>query len=524
MKNLKQKMLLSTAILASPIVAIATDSTPEQAKKNILFIAVDDLKPLLPCYGDKLAQTPTINALANRGTVFTNAYCQQAVSGPSRASLLTGMCPDRTKVWDLRTLIRAANPQVVTLPQHFKNKGYQAVGIGKIYDPRSVDKQSDKQSWSQAYLNSDDYLNPEYGKPVLSQYQAKETKQAFRKYRQEAIDQGKKGREINNYASQHIKPSTECVAIPDDAYPDGGTAKGAVSFIENYDGKHPFFLAVGFKKPHLPFVAPQKYWEMYDRNKMPLASFREKAQDSPDFAYHKSGELNSYTDIPALASFSDTHNMMLADDKAKELIHGYYAAISFMDAQLGLVIDALEKKGLAEQTIIILWGDHGWHLGDHGLWNKHSNFEQATHVPLLIIDPSLKKQAKTVNQPVEFLGIYPSLCEMTGIDKPKQLDGSSFFNLMQGKPATKDQSFAVSQYPRVKKMGYSIRDKQYRYTIWVDWTNKITNVNKRFATELYDYATDPMETKNRAEDPKYKQVVAQMEAYWKTYISKRIKQ
>lgn len=523
MKNLKNKILISTAILASPLASLASDNISTSAKKNVLFIAVDDLKPLLSCYGDKLAQTPTIDKLAKRGSVFTSAYCQQAISGPSRASLLTGMCPDNTQVWDLKTPIRSVNPNVVTLPQHFKNNGYQTIGIGKIYDPRSVDKQLDKQSWSQAYLNSDDYLNPKYGKPILSQYQSNETKKEFRKYRQEAIDKGKKGREINNYASSHIKPSVECINIPDDAYTDGATAKGAVKFIEGYNANQPFFLAVGFKKPHLPFVAPEKYWKLYDRSQMPLAQFTEKAKNSPDFAYHQSGELNNYTDIPEFSSFSDIKNTIIADEKAKELIHGYYAAISYVDTQLGLVIDALEKKGLKDNTIIILWGDHGWHLGDHGLWNKHTNFEQATHAPLIVIDPSGKSKEQTVSQPVEFLGIYPTLCEMAGIEKPSHLDGTSFYNLMQAKPASKEQTYAVSQYPRNNKMGYSIRDKQYRYTVWVDWKDKNVDTEKRYAVELYDYVNDPLETKNVANDSNYKKIVENMEIFWKEYVSKRIK-
>ena len=517
---MKNKILISTVLLASSASVQNVEAQDNSSKKNILFIAVDDLKPLLGCYGDKLAITPNIDRLASMGSVFSSAYCQQAISGPSRASLLTGMTPDHTKVWDLKTPIRSVNPDVVTLPQYFKDNGYESVGIGKIYDPRSVDKKSDKASWSKPYINSDDYLNPEYGKPALSQYQSKETKKAFRKYREEAVSQGLKGGAINNYASDRIKPSTECVEIPDNAYTDGATALGAAQFIDAYNLDKPFFFAVGFKKPHLPFVAPKKYWDLYERADMPLAEFTEVAANSPSFAYHQSGELVNYTDIPHVTSFSDIKNTIVSDEKAKELIHGYYAAISYMDAQLGLVLDALDKKGLKENTIIVLWGDHGWHLGDHGLWNKHSNFEQATRVPLIVVDPTEKP--KVITQPVEFLGIYPTLCKMVGLKEPAHLDGISFYNLIQGNLATNEQHYAVSQYPRTNKMGYSIRDNRYRYTVWVDWSNKKTNTEKRLAVELYDYTEDPLETVNVADDPRYKEVAQQMEAYWQENIQRRL--
>lgn len=515
---MKQSLFLSGLIMASSYSAVQADEVgqAQNPRKNVLFIAVDDLKPLLGCYGDGVAVTPNIDRLAQQGSLFTQAYCQQAVSGPSRASLLTGMGPDRTKVWDLKTLIRANNPEVVTLPEHFKNNGYVVAGIGKIYDPRSVDKQQDKRSWSLPYISQEDYLNPEFGKPVMAHYQSETTKRLYETYREEAQAKGLKNRKIENYVQKFLKPSTECVDVPDDAYLDGGTLKGAVRFIKEYNSDKPFFFAVGFKKPHLPFCAPEKYWKLYDRSKMPLAEYRKKAVDSPDFAYHNSGELRSYSDIPPLASFSDIENLQIPDDKARELIHGYYACVSYVDALIGELVATLQQKGVSQNTIIVLWGDHGWHLGDHGLWNKHSNFEQATHVPLLIIDPSAKPQK--VEAPVGFIDIYPTLCDLTGIDQPAHLEGQSLSHIIKNKKNSKGiKPYAVSQYPRVKKMGYSFRDSRYRYTIWVKWENKQTDIKTVYAEELYDYVKDPNETVNVAGRTEYSQELARMKGYWKNY-------
>lgn len=506
-----------------PVMAIAASAAGEanenasSQKKNVLMIAVDDLKPLLGCYGDPLAKTPNIDRLAAKGALFTSAYCQQAVSAATRASLFTGWCPDRTRVWDLKTLIRSQNPDVVTLPQYFKENGYTVAGIGKIYDPRSVDKKSDERSWSQPYMDFEEYLNADYGKPVMSQYQDKETRKLYNKYRKEAKEKGiNKKNEVEKYIQKFIKPTTECASIPDNAYADGAVADGAVKFLNDNQSDRPFFLAVGFKKPHLPFCAPQKYWELYERQNIPLAAFRKRAAGSPAFAYHNCGELQSYSDIPSIISFSDIDNVKIPDDKARELIHGYYACISYMDAQVGKVLDALEKSGEMNNTIIVLWGDHGWHLGDHGLWNKHTNFEQATHVPMLIINPAGK--GRKVEAPVEFLSIYPTLCDLSGLAKPSGLDGISLAAMVKdGKADAGMKSYAVSQYPRVGKMGYSIRDSRYRYTVWVDWQNRKLNTDKVIAEELYDYEKDPNETINVASEAEYAGAMKRMKAYWEEY-------
>ncbi len=522
MKN-NVSLTLTTAMAAGMLIApeitcAASQKEQVSEKKNILFIAVDDLKPLLGCYGDKVAKTPNIDKLAAQGTVFTSAYCQQAVSAATRASLLTGWYPDKTQVWDLKTKMRNKNPEVVTLPQYYIDNGYTTMGIGKIYDPREVDKKQDVHSWSEPYYDYEDYLDKNYGRPVMAQYQSEAVKKEYKKYVEEAKAQGlTKKNEIEKYVTKFVKPTTECVNIPDDAYSDGAIANGAVSIINNYDyaGGKPMFLAVGFKKPHLPFCAPEKYWNMYKRNEMPLAPFRKRAENSPAYAYHNCGELQLYSDIPSIISFSDVYNTQIPDDKARELIHGYYACVSYMDAQVGKVIDALKKKGELDNTIIVLWGDHGWHLGDHGLWNKHTNFEQSTRVPYIIVDPSSKSQK--VDSPVEFLSIYPTLCELSGLPIPEGLDGESVASVVKTGKSTNTKQYAVSQFPRGQKMGYSIRDKRYRYTVWVDWKNRQLNAEHVFDEELYDYEKDPNETINVATDASYAEALKQMKSYWATY-------
>ncbi len=515
--------IISTALLASPFLASCTVLAQKQEtqKKNILFIAVDDLKPLLGCYGDPLAKTPNIDKLASRGAIYTHSYCQQAVSGPTRASLLTGKCPDYTKVWDLKTLIRDMNPTIVTLPQYLVENGYNTAGIGKIFDPRSVDNDEDKVSWSTPYFHYEEFLDNSTGEIMLASYRNPALRAEIAKFEAEGTANGLKGNKLRLFVAEKVKPSTECMDIADEAYNDGAIAKGAIDFLEKRTDKKPFFLAVGFKKPHLPFVAPKNYWDLYKRSEMPLAEYRKKALNSPDFAYTNSSELKSYTDIPAVYEFTDVDNTILTDDKARELIHGYYASVSYMDAQVGKVLAELDKKGLTKNTIIVLWGDHGWHLGDHGLWNKHTNFEQAARTPMIIVDPSINKSV-VVSSPVEFLDIYPTLCDLSGVSIPANLDGKSLKETLK-KPETKVKDYAVSQFPRGPRMGYSIRTEKYRYTVWVSWKDKVLDTNKVFAEELYDYDKDPLETVNVVDQKEYKQALEIMKANFEDFKKKRIK-
>lgn len=513
-------LVLGGALLPHEVPAAEPQPERPPGRKNILMIAVDDLKPLLGCYGDPVARTPNIDSLAQAGTLFVAAYCQQAVSAATRASLLTGWCPDRTRVWDLKTMIRDMNPEVVTLPQYFVSQGYVSAGVGKIFDARSVDRSNDVRSWSVPYIDSHDFLNGEYETPVLGHYQLPETRRLCLEAGIQAEREGITRRKArDNYIRERVKPSTECAPVPDDAYLDGAIARGAVEFLEHYDGDRPYFLAVGFRRPHLPFCAPEKYWKLYDRDQIPTASFRSRASGTPAFVYHHSSELLSYTDIPASATWSDEDNLLLAEAKSRELIHGYYAAVSYVDAQIGRVVDALRRRGDADCTIIVLWGDHGWHLGDHGLWNKHTNFEQATRVPFLVIDPSAEHSR--VEEPVELLDIFPTLCELADVPTPRGLDGKSLAGLIRTERNADPEAYAVSQYPRGNRMGYTLRTAAYRYTVWVDWKDRRSDFDRIVCEELYDYRVDPDEQANLMDRDDYAGVLETMRRHWRGFIAGR---
>lgn len=519
MKNLKT----SIGILTLVGLSVAQISARER-KLNVLFIAIDDLKPILGCYGDNLVKTPNIDRLASRGTVFQQNYCQQAVSGPTRASLMTGMRPDYTRVWDLKTKMRDVNPDILSIPQYFISKGYQTAGIGKVYDSRCVDDEEDKPSWSIPYYNkADKYYDVKTGIPAGGQYQLPATKALFKKYTAEGQAKGLKGKEFGDYVAKLIKPSVECADVPDNAYNDGAnTLQAKVIMAELAKGSQPFFFAVGLSRPHLPFVAPKKYWDLYKRDQMPLAPFQQKAKNSPDMAYHTAAELYAYSDIPEISSFSDQKvGLDMSVEKQKELIHGYYAATSYTDAQVGILLNTLDSLGLSKNTIIVLWGDHGWHLGDHNLWCKHTNFEQATHAPLIISAPGIN--SNKTKSPSEFIDIFPTLCDLSGIAIPSHLDGKSLVPVMKN-PKASVKDFSMSQYPRTldkldterlgwsdgQYMGYSLRAGQYRYTIWMKdsfRSYKPFNKNLIVATELYDYDKDPNETVSVANDPKYTEIL-----------------
>jgi arylsulfatase A-like enzyme len=493
----------------------------EKNKPNVLFIAIDDLKPILGCYGNKMIKTPNMDRLAKMGTVFMSNYVQQAVCGPTRASLMTGKRPDYTKVWDLKTRMRDVNPGILSLPQYFASQGYSTQGIGKVYDPRCVDKNLDKPSWSVPYYKTDDkFYASGFTEPALGRYQNKETKALIEQYVKEALEKGKTKAEANDYAGTKIKPTTECIDVPNNAYTDGANVLQAINILEKLSKQiTPFFFAVGIAKPHLPFVAPKKYWDLYSRAEIPIAKFQEKNKNAVDIAYHNAGEMRGYTDIPSLLSFTDQkpYGITLPIDKQKELIHGYYAAISYADALVGQLLNTLDSLGLTKNTIIVLWGDHGWHLGDHNLWCKHTNFEDATHAPLIISSPNIK--ASKTNSASEHIDIFPTLCDLAGLQIPIELDGKSLVPLMKN-PAASVKEYSISQYPRsnasaenerlgyadANAMGYSIRTAQYRFTIWMKNGYRSNQPFKNelvIGTELYDYKKDPLETVNVANDKNY---------------------
>lgn len=420
-------------------------------KLNVLMIAVDDLRPELGCYGVSQIRSPQIDKLAARGVVFQRAYCQQAVCSPSRTSLLTGARPDTTQVYDLETHFRNKIPNVVTLPQHFKNHGYFTAGMGKIYHG-GLD---DRASWTEPHWTP-----------------------------KKAVTYSDPANRVPAGSPKTVRGAPWEKASGDDGdFHDGFVANYAIETLGRVKDQ-PFFLAVGFIRPHLPFVAPAKYWDLYPADSILPAPLAARPKDAPAFALSNFGELRAYQNMPKTGPVTE------AD--AKMLRHGYYASVSYMDAQVGRVLAELERLGLAEKTIVVLWGDHGWKLGEYGEWCKHTNFELDARVPLIVSAPGMA-QGKSARALTEFVDIYPSLCDLADLPLPEHLEGSSFAPVLAdptivGKPA------AFGQYPRKNLMGYTMRTDRYRYTRWVERKQP----EKIVAVELYDHETDPGETTNIA--------------------------
>ena len=484
MKSLSRILLIFVVIITSSCKENKVE--PQEAKPiNILFLSMDDLKPMLGAYGDNFIISPNIDKLASEGVIFDNAYTQQAVCAVSRVSAFCGQSPDRTKVWDLKTQMRDVKPNALTLPQYFKENGYITVGRGKLLHG-SID--SDPISWTIPYIYPDRLKYAEgFSAPVQDRYQNPEIQRIYKEAKEKKLSWG----EINRYLrSKNLAPSTENLDIPDNAYVDGATADAGIVFLDSLSKlDKPFFLALGFKKPHLPFVAPKKYWDMYNREDMKVAPYQEHAKDSPEIAYKQWGELYGYSDI--------IDEGPLPFEKQKELIHGYHACVSYVDAQVGRVLDHLKELGLEKNTLIILWGDHGWHLGDHGLWTKHSNFEQATRVPLIIAGPGIKKDVRASTM-AELIDIFPTIVDYAGLKIPKDLEGKSLT------PVLKDENviikdYAISQFQRGDDndiMGYSMRTNRYRITLWLkgEYRKKAIYENPDvIGIELYDYKNDPLE-------------------------------
>lgn len=472
MKSIQYLALLAALVSIPSVGAEAVPPRP-----NILFIAVDDLRPELGCYGMDYIKSPNIDRIAKNGIVFNRAYCQQAVCSPTRSSLMTGTRPDTTQVYDLETHFRKALPDVVTLGQHFKQNGYFVQGMGKIY-----------------HGNLDDA--PTWSVPC--------PKFEFRRY---AL---KENRDLDklNRKSDRRGPAFEAEDVADNVLHDGKLAELAVSAMREMSAKQqPFFLAVGFTKPHLPFVAPKRYWDLYNPTEIKLATTTFRPRDAPAYSIVPGGELRKYHGIPAGP---------IPDDLARQLKHGYYASISYMDAQVGMLLDALDRLDLSKNTIVILWGDHGWKLGEHDAWCKHSNVENDTKVPLILSVPGRKGGVHS-DALVEVVDIYPTLTELAGLALPEHLEGTSFVPLLEN-PGRPWKSAAFSQYPRNKMMGYSMRSERYRFTAWLDRLDH----TKVHAVELYDHQTDPQENENIAKKPENEELIrqlgAQLKAGWKSAL------
>ena len=495
---------LSVALLWLFPLAMLRADEPRAQRPNVLFIAVDDLRPELGCYGNKIVKTPNIDRLAARGMVFNRAYVQQAVCSPSRTSLLTGRRPDATKVWDLETHFRVALPDTITLPQHFKANGYHCSALSKVYHKGF----EDGRSWNEPHWypqgKAVDTDPVDWTKQIVTKHGV-----SVEEYSKAAVADGDKSAKRSNGKDAKKGPAFEVSPKTDDELPDGATAAEAVKRLHALKSKRePFFLAVGFLKPHLPFVAPKKYWDLYDPNQISVPAIDHLPTGAPEFAGHTNGELHNYPGVPK--------GDPLPADFAKTLRHGYYACISYTDAQVGRLLDALDKEGLADNTVIVLWGDHGWQLGDHGLWHKHTNFELATRAPLLITVPrrsasrihDAERRATLCDATVEFVDVYPTLADVRGLPIPAGLDGSSLKPFLDN-PAAPAMKVAISQYPRNAGktgggpvMGYSIRDARWRCTFWRE-----RNGSKIIARELYDEQNDPAETVNLADKLEHKSVI-----------------
>lgn len=445
----------------------AMDTPP--AKPNVLLICVDDLKPVLGCYGDKVVKTPNIDRLASRSFRFDAAYCNQAVCSPSRNALLTGLRPQTLGIYDLGTNFRQGRQNAVTLPQWFKANGYSAQGMGKIFHVGHGNT-NDEASWSVPYFRGKvvDYALPE-NKRELS--------------REEAMFDNK------NPANLPRGAALENADVPDDTYSDGKVAAEAIRRLEAAakNPGEPVFLAVGFLKPHLPFCAPRKYWGFYKTDQFQLPAFRRAPEGAPAYAPTAFGELRNYKDVPDKGE--------IPEDLQRKLIHGYHAAISYMDAQVGKVLDALDASPLKDNTVIVLWGDHGWHLGDHGMWSKHTNYEQATRIPLLVKAAGQTKGGAS-GAMVETVDIYPTLCELAGLKTPEKLDGISFAPLVTGKSAQGERDHVTHVFPRGNRLGRAIRTPTHRFVEW----KTIGAPADTAEVELYDYAADPLERKNLARE------------------------
>ncbi len=442
-------------------------------RPNVLLILVDDLKPSFGAYGDAWVRSPNLDRLAARGVRFDRAYCNQAVCAPSRNNLMTSSRSTSLGVYSLGHHFRKAVPDAVTMPQHFIKHGYHAAGIGKVFHigHGNVD---DKLSWSVPFHPDKviDYVLPASTEGKLT--------------REEALFSNRSARGLPRGAAW------ERANVDDGAYADGRIATEGIRRLQGYKKSgRPFFLALGFTKPHLPFCAPTRYWDLYDPRKLPLAKHTKPPIAAPRYAGKTLGELNQYKPVP--------NEPPLDEDLQRTLIHGYYAALSYMDAQVGLVLDELDRLELAKSTIVVLWGDHGYHLGDLGAWTKHTNYEQANRIPIIIVAPAVGIPGTSSSALVETVDIYPTVAELAGLPEPtgpQPIDGKSLVPILRN-PGRTVRDHAYHCFPRGgNRLGRAIRTKRYRLVEWKRWDDAADGAEY----ELYDYIEDPVETRNLASE------------------------
>ena len=434
-------------------------------KLNVLFIAVDDMNADLGCYGNPVVKSPNIDKLAARGVKFDRAYCQFPLCSPSRSSIMTGLRPDTTRVFDLQYHFRTGLPDVVTIPQLFMRNGYYAARVGKIYhygNPGDIGTSGldDAPSWKEFY-------NP-----------AGADKTTLEPEFQNFTPSRGLGSAMGTLADAKYR---------DEEHTDGKVATQAIELLEKHKNE-PFFLAVGFYKPHTPYIAPKKYFDLYPIEKIDVPKMPEGyAKTVPE---------------PALLSTRPWPNFGVTHQQARESKRAYYAAISFVDAQIGRVVDALDRLGLRDNTIIIFWSDHGYSLGTHGLWMKQSCFQDSARVPMIMAGPGIKAGTPSPRL-VEFVDVYPTLADLAGLTPPKNLAGASLRPLLKDPMAAWDRP-AFTQVSRGGSPGRSVRTPRWRYTEW--------GVDAKDGAELYDEDNDPGEMKNLAGDPRYAATIAELKA------------
>ncbi|NJN26816.1 MAG: sulfatase [Cyclobacteriaceae bacterium] len=425
---------------------------------NVLFIIVDDLRPELGCYGSTIVKSPHIDKLAHESLVFDRAYCQAPICSPSRMSFLSGLRPNETTIHDNNTPLRQTIADIITLPQHFKNHGYQARAFGKVFHQGI----GDSLSW-------DFYDDGPKHRSVYQLYENTEIN--------DVKDGSKRGRPY------------EAAEVADDYYTDGIILNRALDALDSFDTDRPFFLAIGFLKPHLPFLAPKKYWDLYDNPRANYSRYDEPPIGAPHFAMNNAGELRNYYGVPEEGQIPEA----LGDT----LFHGYMACISYMDAQIGKLLAKLEELHIKENTVIVLVGDHGYKLGDFNDWCKDTHYEFDTRVPLIIHHPHMT--SGRTSSLVELVDLYPTLTDATSLPDPEQkMSGKSLMQIFENNSLSV-KSAAYSQRPRGILMGFSIRTDRFRLVKWVHQSDYST-VD---FIELYDYHEDPVESLNVADSASY---------------------
>jgi arylsulfatase A-like enzyme len=463
MKNISS--FLITLFIFIGLFSCKRGDVNENQPYNVLFIAVDDLRLQTDFYGEHQMKTPNLNKLSKEGVSFQNAYCNVPVCGASRASLLSGLRPSSERFVNYYTRKDTDAPDVSSLPMWFKENGYTTLSRGKIYHHSD----DDLGAWSE-----EPYL-PAAGIGWQS-YLTQESEEIVESNRTE------------DHPNRVLGPAYEAADVEDSAYPDGMLSEQILKDLARFsESGEQFFLSVGFWKPHLPFNAPKKYWDLYEEDELVIADNPYMPENAPNQASHEWNELRGmYTGIPASGPVSD--------ELARNLIHGYYACVSYTDAQIGIILNELERLGLDENTVVVLWGDHGWHLGEHGLWCKHCNFDKVLNAPLMFRGPGVKRGVKA-DALTEFIDIYPTLCELTGIELPEHLDGKSLAPVLNN-PRKEHKEAVFSRYHD----GESVITKDFIYTQWAPEGDVE-------AIMLYDHRTDPDENVNIVYDQKYKETV-----------------